>query len=181
MLIKEDGKMNNNIEENNVEVTTKINEKIQNAPVIIEKILLIYKRIILGLIITILLINILFDAILVSQTIKARNYVEVEAVYVDKKIDSESSIFYDCVYTFVDKKGVQQEIIVSIPNGMSAEDTIRIRYNENEPQDYYEDGATYDKNEIIWYIIKIIVLVLLIVVFFNKKILSKINISMSKK
>ena len=55
--------------------------------------------------------------------------------------------------------------------------SLPIKYNENNPQDYYEEGAIMDKSEIIWYMVKIILMILLITLFFNKKLLCKINIS----
>jgi phage terminase large subunit-like protein len=59
------------------------------------------------------------------------------------------------------------------------EESISVKYNENNPEDYYEEGATLDKSGMIWYIVKIVALILLIILFFNKKLLSKIGISAS--
>lgn len=73
-------------------------EKIQKATSIMEKVQLIYKRIILGIIMIILLINILFDTVIIKQTIIARDYVETIATYVDKKVSDENSIFDDYIY-----------------------------------------------------------------------------------
>lgn len=144
---------------------------------IISKAQLIYKRVILGIIIAILLVFILIDTMIVKQTIKSKDYPEVTATLIDRKEDTESSAFIDCVYSFIDKNGKQQEITVSIPNDEQAEEEIKIKYNEKNPEDYYQEGATMDKSGIIWYIVKVVALILLVVLFFNKKILNKINIS----
>ena len=147
---------------------------------IIGKAQLIYKRVIIGIIITILLFFILFETVIVKQTIESKNYPETTAMFVERKTDEESTVFDDCIYRFTDKNGKQQEIIISISKNETPQQEIKIKYNENNPQDYYEEGATMDKSGIIWYIVKIVALILLIFLFFNKKILSKMNISTSK-
>ena len=144
---------------------------------VIGKVQLIYKRVILGIIILILFVLIMIDTSIFKQTIKAKDYIDTTATYVDKKTDGEDNIFDDYIYTFKDKKGNQQEIIVSVSKDESPENEINIKYDENNPQDYYKEGMTLDKSGMIWYIIKIVALVLLIILFFNKKILNKINIS----
>ena len=148
---------------------------------IIGKVQLIYKRVIIGIIIIVLLVFILIDTILLKQTIKARDYIETTATYAYKKDHSDSESFDDYVYVFIDKEGKQQEIIKSLPNDdiITPESEIKVKYNENDPQDYYEEGSMLDKKGIIWYIVKIVALILLIVLFLNKKILSRINISAS--
>ena len=141
---------------------------------------LIYKRIILGIIILILLAITLFDTLLLKQTIKSKDYPEVTAEYVSKKEDSESDVFDDCIYTFTDKNGKRQEIIISISKDEEVQPEVKIKYNEKDPQDYYQEGSTLNKSGIIWYIVKIVALIVLIILFFNKKLLSKINLSIQK-
>ena len=114
---------------------------------------------------------------IVKQTIIARNYIDAVANYVDKK--SEGEVTDDYLYTFIDKNGVEQEIVVSIFKDKEVEEKMKIKYNEKNPQDYYEEGMTYGNEGIMWYVVKIIALVLLIILFFNKRLLSKIGISAS--
>ncbi len=145
------------------------------------RIYLIYVRVILGIIIAVLLLFVLIDTAILKQTIVARNYVETTAVFTGEKTDSKSKVFDDYIYTFTDKKENQQEIIVSASNYSELENEIKIKYNENNPQDYYEESATMDKNEMIWYIVTVVALILLIILFFNKKLLAKVlsNVSVS--
>lgn len=167
-------------EEFNEEKQMEMAENIEKINEAVDKIRLIVNRIVLGIMILILSIFIVIDTMIVKQTVKARNYIEVVASYVEKKSDGE--VFDDYLYTFVDKKGIEQEIVVSISKDEVADDKIKIRYNEKNPQDYYEEGMTYGKKGIVWYVVKIIALILLIILFFNKRLLSKIgmNLSISK-
>ena len=167
--------MNNNFEVGNQNQFD--NEKAEKIIGVVEKAQLIYKRIMLGIIITILFIIILFDTVLVRQTIISKDYIETTAVYVSRETDGESDIFDDCIYTFIDKQENKQEIIVSISKDDEPEQEIKIKYNEKNPQDYYEEGSTMDKSGIIWYVVKIVALILLIITFFNKRILNRISIS----
>ncbi len=153
-------------------------EKVARA---IEKFQLIYKRVILGIIMAILLVFILIDTAIFKQTIVSRNYIDTTAEFEKRIEDGESNIFDDCVYKFVDKNGVEQEIIYSISKEDEPDQKIKIKYNEKNPQDYYGEGATLDKTGIIWYIVKIVIFALLVVLFFNKKLLNKIGLSMSRK
>ena len=171
---------NTNVSEDFNSVSENDMQKEENSEkviAIIGKVQLIYKRVILGIIIAILLVITLIDTAIFKQTLKARNYIETTAVYVDKKDNGESSIFDDYIYTFEDNKGVQQKIIMSFSKDTHPEEEIKLKYNEDNPQDYYNDGMTFDKSEFIWYIVKIVVLILLVILFFNKKLLSKVNMS----
>ena len=144
---------------------------------VIGKVQLIYKRVIIGIVIAVLLFFILIETVIVKQTIVSKDYPEVTAVFVERTTDGESTAFDDCVYVFTDKNGEQQKIIVSVSKDDTPKQEIKIKYNENDPQDYYEEGSILDKSGIIWYVVKIVALVLLILLFLNKKILSKINLS----
>ena len=157
-----------------------MNENEQKVLATIEKIQLIYKRVVIGVIITILMVLILIDTAIIKQTIKAKNYIETTATYVDIKNNSEDSIFDEHIYTFVDKNEKRQEIIISISKDEQPEQEIKIKYDENNPQEFFEEGQTYDKSGIIWYVVKIVLVILLIILFCNKKLLSKINISSSR-
>ena len=74
------------------------------------------------------------------------------------------------------KDGNQKEIIYYFSKNENPKEEIKIKYNENNPQDYYDDGSTMEKSELIWFIIKLIIMILLIILFFNKKLLSKIHL-----
>ena len=165
------------VEEMSPEMQYQTEQNVQKAYEIVNKVQLIYKRVILGVVILILLVLVLIDTAIFKQTIIARNYIDVTATFVDIKNIEEDSIIKDYIYTFQDRQGKKQEIIVTSSN--SPEDEMHIKYNENNPQDFYEDGATFDTSGIIWYIVKLVALVLLIILFFNKKWLNKINVSAS--
>ena len=156
-----------------------MDENNEKAIQVVEKIQIIYKRIILGLVIIALLIFVLIDTMLFKQTIKSRDYIDTTATYVDKKADDDE-IFDDYIYTFIDKNGNSQEIVVSISKDEEPEQEIKIKYNEKNPQDFYREGSTLSKSEMIWYAVKVVILILLILLFFNKKLLSKIGISLSR-
>ena len=132
-----------------------INQNIQKAEVVMGKIELIIKRVVLGIIIVILLILNLIDAIILKQTIMSKDYIETTAIYVDKKVDLEDSIFDEYIYTFMGKDGNQKEIIYYFSKNENPKEEIKIKYNENNPQDYYDDGSTMEKSELIWFIIKL--------------------------
>ncbi len=156
-----------------------MDEQAQKAIGIIEKIQLIYKRVVIAIIILVLLIFTLIDTTVLNQTIKSKDYIEVTATYAYLQSEEEDGIFSNAVYTFKDKQGNLQEIIVNTTNESSPQDSIKVKYNENNPQDYYTEGQTLDKEGMIWYAVKVIAIVLLIALFFNKKLLSKVNISAS--
>ena len=57
---------------------------------------------------------------------------------------------------------------------------IEIKYDENNPQEFYEENQLLGKGGIIGAVVKFIIIALLIVLFFNKNLLSKINITASR-
>lgn len=171
----------NQFEGNNMPEGYQINEEdAEKVLGVIEKIQLIIKRVILGIIILVLLVFTLIDTAIFKQTIKARNYIETTATYVGQKNDDDDGPFKDYIYIFKDKVGNEHEIIISDTEEPISNNEIKIKYNENNPQEYYEEGATFDKSGIIWYIVKVVALILLIIVFFNKKILNKIGMSFGR-
>ena len=178
-------KPTNNVEENNqvsemdLETERQIAENAQKVMGVIGKVQLIYKRVILGIIIAILLVFVLLDTVIFKQTLKARNYIDTTAVFSSEKDVQDDNILDDYIYTFTDKNGKQQEIVVSVSKNDTLRDEIKIKYDENNPQEYYEEDAILDKSGIIWYIVKVIILILLVILFFNKKLLNKISISAS--
>ena len=163
----------------NMEKETQIMKSSENVGLVIEKIQLIIKRIILGIIIMILLLFNLLDFMILKQTIESKDYIDVTATYEDIKENSKSENLKGYIYTFQDKKGKKQEIIVQYFQDEEVKDEIKIKYNEKKPQEYYLEGQTFDKKGIFWYSIRVIIMILLIILFFNKKLLSKINIFVS--
>lgn len=156
-----------------------MNENNEKTLEVVNKIQLIVKRVILGMIILPLLFFILLDTILLKQTIKSRNYDDAIATCTDIKVDKDDSMFDDYIYTFTDKNGKEQEIVMSIAEDEVPKQTVKIKYNEKKPQDFYEETAILSKKDITWYIVRVVILVLLIFLFFNKKILNKLNLSVS--
>jgi hypothetical protein len=148
---------------------------------VVNKVQLIYKRVILGIVIAILLFFILLDGMLVKQTFEARNYIETTAKFSSFKEEQTSENFVDYIFEFTDKQGQRQEIIVTRSNGSGAPDELKIKYDENNPQEYYEETALLDKSGIIWFVVKVVAVILLVVLFFNEKLLNKIHLSISNK
>ena len=159
-----------------LEKQRQIEESMQKVEVVIDKVQLVVKRVILGIIIFILFLVLLFDTLMVRQTIKAKNYTDAVAVFVERK-DAGNDVFDDCIYSFTDKNGEKQEIVVTVSKSDGVDDEINIKYNENNPEEYYQENSVYSSKQIIFFVIKIIIEILLVILFFNKKLLSKINFS----
>ena len=138
---------------------------------------IIFKRIILGIIIAILFIFILFDIAIIKLTIKAKNYPETVATLIDKKNNEINNKFVYCTYIFKDKKGNNQEIVTIITENEIPQEQMKIKYNEDNPDEYYDESSIYDTSEFIWFVIRIIILILLVILFINKKLLMYINVS----
>ena len=149
-------------------------QKIINTANTIE---ILWKRVVIGILIAILLFFVIMDSVLLVQTIKAKDYIETTATYTERKSEKEDEVLDNYIYSFEDKQGNTQEITVGISKDSEPEQQIKIKYNEKNPQEYYEESALLDNSGIIWFVVKIVGLIILIVVFFNKKVLSKINIS----
>ena len=167
---------NQNNYEMNPEMQQKIDENVIKAEELITKASLIYKRVIIGIVIVVLIISLLIDSALFKQTIKSKGYTETVATLVDQKED-EDSIFDEYIYSFEDKNGKMQEIIVSVSKGGIPEDEVSVKYNENDPGDYYTEGMTMTKSGMIWFGVKIVIMVLLMLLFSSRKALEKIHIS----
>ena len=120
-----DSNPENSISEIDTEKRIQMEENIEKAEAVIEKVLLIVKRIILGIIIAILLIFILFESFIVKQTFQAKDYIETTAILVEKKDDEEDSVFDDYIYTFEDKEGKQQNIVISMSKESTAKDQVK--------------------------------------------------------
>ena len=70
-----------------------------------------------------------------------------------------------------------------INNAFIIWDNMKIKRNNNEkdPQDYYQESSALNKSGKIWYIVKVVAIIILTILFFNKKLLSKVNLSLQKK
>lgn len=168
----------NNLEESEYEeANSRLEEKAIEIMSVVQKIQLIIKRVILGIIIFVLLIFVLIDTMLLKQTIKSKDYIPTTATYVEK--NSEASEFSECLYVFYDKQNIEHEITVSCSDNITIKDKIKVKYNEKNPKDFYEESTLLDKNGITWYAVKVVAIVLLIILFFNKKLLNSINFSTS--
>lgn len=71
--------------------------------------------------------------------------------------------------------------MISVGKDNQPEDKIKIKYDENNPNEFYEEGSTFNTSGMIGYVIKIIILIVLIIIFFNTKLLRKFHFSISKK
>ena len=163
-----------------LERSDQLREQMANVEDLIDKFQLIVKRVILGIIIFVLFLFNVFDFFIVRQTILSRNFIETTATLAGKSGESDSEITSDYVYTFEDKKGNQQEIVVSVFQDDVVENEIKIKYNEKDPQDFYEEGQTFDKSGLLWFGVKVVIMILLIVLFFQKKLLNKIHFSVGR-
>lgn len=150
-------------------------ELVQKVDRIMDTAQLVYKRVVLVIIIIILIFLILVDTAIFKQTLKARNYIDATATYVNVNYGSE----HEYIYTFNDKDGNSHEIVLNTVMDPSIE--MKIKYNENNPEDYYDEGALLNKAEFVWYIVKVILVVLLTILFFNKDLLNRIGMSVSKE
>ena len=155
-------------------------EDIKKAQIFIDNLIIIVYRVILGVIIFGLLLFIMFDTLIVKQTIKAKDFIETTATISEKKTDGDSKVFDNYIYTFEDKDGNKQEVELSFSKDSTPDDKINIKYNEKDPQDFYEESATFDKGQIIGYIFKIVVLIVLIILFLSKRFLRKLSISVRR-
>ncbi len=169
--------MNN--EENQNEIIQENVEKVVNA---VGKARLIYRRIVVAGLAGVLLLFILADAGVFVQTYRARNFIRTQATYVAEKNDIDSDIFKECIYSFVDRKGQKHEIVITLSSDeleTMGEDR-EILYNEKDPEDFYTKNAVYERTEIpsiiMWNVVKIIALIFLIVLFFNKELLATMNV-----
>lgn len=181
IIEKSSNNRKNQIQENNIDNQNSINyETVEKVKNIVEKGQMVFKKVVIIIAIIILFLLTLVDTVIIKQTIKAKDYIETNAVYEKDIIDGESS-FKDCVYTFTDKQERKQNITISIPKTDEAKETIKIKYDEKNPKEYYEEGATMDKKGIIWFIVRIITIVILIILLLNEKLLNKISFSANNK
>ncbi len=169
---------NNESQPVDIETQRKIEEITQKAAEMVDKTQIIVKRVIIGVIIIPLSFSVLFDLIIIKQTIKAKDYINTKAIYVDDQetIESSDSISIDYKYNFKDKNGNNHEITYNVPKDETPKNEINIKYNENNPQEYFEEGTTMNKSGFIWFLLKCIAIVVLVILFFNKKLLSKIKV-----
>ena len=168
-------------EQYNQQINKALNQ--QNVEKVVEaaeKISLIYKRVILGIIISILIVMILFDTIFVKQTIISRNYEETTAEFIGYSVKEGYDPNPNAIYKFRDKKGNEYSVNIISSDNEEEKKEIKVKYNKEDPNDYYVESSLMDKKDIILYVVKIVICILLIILFFNKKLLSKVNLSASK-
>ncbi len=170
----------NQVQELDYEKQRQLTENIQKAEEFAGKVQLAVKRVILAFVILILFVLSLFDFLLFKQTIAAKDYIDTTATLVEEKESADSEMLNDYIYTFKDKSGNDQKITISDFKDNPVNEKIKIKYNEKNPQDFYEATQVLDKKGIIWFIVKIILLILSIILLFNKNLLSKINLSIGR-
>ena len=152
-------------------------ENAQKAVVILDKVIIAYKRILLIAPILILLIIVFFETTTVVKTIKAKNYIETTATYVNKSNnEDDSELFDDYIYSFEDIKGTRQEITISIPQEEQPPKEIKIKYDNTNTKKYYKKTQIFSSFEMLFYVIKVIILLVLTIIFFNKNLLRKTSI-----
>ncbi len=165
------------LDEIDLDKQRKLEENLEKIAEVADKAQLVYKRVIIGIVIIILSILILIDLAIIKQTIVSKDYIETTAIFVDKKTTDEDAVFDEGIYTFTDKNGITQQITISLSKDELAPEHINIKYNEKNPQDFYGEGSTYNLIQIIWFVVKVIIAILLIILFFNKNLLRKIRLS----
>lgn len=174
--------VNNNVDINNQsnqinpEMERKINEQVEKVTEVADKVGIVVKRVIIGIAIFVIALLLLFDVGMIKQTIKAKDYIDTTATLVSES-DEHGEVFTDYVYTFTDNNGKKHDIVISLSSGDSPEQEINIKYDPTNPEDFYQDSNTYDKSGIIGFVVKIVIEIILIILFFNKKLLSKIRLS----
>ena len=133
---------------------------------------ILFKRIILACVIAFLIFLTVFDFLIIFQTIKAIGYTETTATFVSKTEDPSSKLT-NYIYTYKDKKGV--EYSADISTSLLLDEKIKIKYNKKNPEQFYSPGGLMDVGKLIWFIVKLVAIVLLILLFFNKEELRKIH------
>ena len=148
----------------------------EKTRVLVNKISLIINRVVLGIIIFILFIVLLIYGLLIIQTIKTRDYIDATAKYVTIKENDEDSELKYYIYEFADNKGNHHEIVESSFDD-HPQSTIKIIYDEDNPEKYYTEGSRLDAAGIVVFFLLLIIELYLIYLFFNKKLLSGIMFS----
>lgn len=134
---------------------------------------ILYQRIIIGIVILVLVILTLLDVVIIRQTMKSMDYEETYASLVETKKDDSNEDFVDNIYVFKDNQGNEHKIVTSGTTEDVPKESIRVRYDESNPEINYWEGKLADKNKMTWFGIKIVAIIVLLLIFFNKKLLSK--------
>ena len=144
-----------------------IMDKIENISILHNiRVLIIIPLFILGIFIYI-------DSLTIRTTIITKDFVETTATYVETKEKFSNDPENEYVYTFEDKYGNNHEIVV-IQKNENPETKIKVKYNENNPENYFTEDSLMNNKMIFWFIIKILATISLIILLFDKKILNKI-------
>jgi len=154
---------------------------VQNAYEIVEKAQILVKRIVIVILIFFISFTMLFEVGIFAQTIRALKYEETTATYIQQVENEDDDIFNSYLYTFEDKKGNKQEIIVDVSKSFDPEDEIMVKYDESNPQEFYTESSLMDAKEFIWFAVKLVFIIFLAMLFINKNWLRKINISTGKR
>lgn len=159
---------NYNFTEDKYNIVEKINkiEKIDNT------INSIIKKVIIGIIVLVLIVFTFIDSLLLKQTIKARNYERTNATYTNSKDD-----FNDRIYVFKDNEGKEHKTYLPSLENSKPKILVKVKYNINDPEENYNENELLSTSQIIFYIIKIIAIIILLMILFNK---NPINILKSK-
>ncbi len=165
----------------NIYTPEEAKESIQKVNDIVDNVGFIAKRVIIGSIIIVLFVLLLLDLMIIRQTIIAKDYISTTATFVTQKESEDESVPTENIYTYEDNNGNRHNIIARFTKEKGLTDTLNIKYNPKNPDKFYDEDELYGKGEIIWFVVKIIIEVLLIKLFFNKKLLYKIRFSTRTK
>ena len=139
----------------------------------------IYKKVAFGIAILVVLVLILLNSLVLKQTIKARNYEETIAVYTGEQGSESDDVFTDYKYIFKDKLGNEHVISIFELKENPVKKEVKVKYDANNPDNYYDEGSLLDKKGKRNLIIEVIILIILVFIFFNKRILTKIPLVIS--
>ena len=128
-------------------------------------------RIILAPLIIILLFFTLIGGEFFKQTIESIDYIETTAMYYGEKTDYDSETLTKHIYTYYDKNGNKYEHIEYYPKESMPNIKLKIKYDENNPQKNYCENQIMKGGDFVLFIIEVVLLIVLIMLFFNKNIL----------
>lgn len=152
----------------NKRLIDEIREAISNIP---NENVLIYKRCLITLVLFFLVILIIIDVLNLRTTLISKDFIETTATYVETKEKFTNDAGTECIYTFKDKNGTKQDIVVIVDK--NCENEIKIKYDENNLQNYYTESALLNSKEMFWFILKIAAVIPLTILLFSEKLLNK--------
>ena len=163
-----------NIQQNDVDLETMKNIEYgaEQIDFVIHKFSIIIRRIMIGIVFLIVAIFIFFDILSINQTIKIKDYTVATATFTNESVELNEDLS-DYVYTFEDTNGISHSIVVTHFSNITVDNQINIKYNPENPEEYYMEDSSFDKLDVIGLIVKIIIEILLVVLFFNKNLINK--------